>query len=203
MVSRAALQQFTYHGKSMSPTFRDGDQLLVDPHKQLHKGDIIVYPSAQDTHHTVHRIIACHANSIITRGDNNPLHDDTSPNYSEITGKVVAAYRNQKALTILNGWQGLLYAKTLHTAKQYTPKFSRLLHLPYHVLAKSLICRPLQILLTPYLKTASYTKPRGTELHLLLGKTIIAKKDAGSTTWKIRKPCRLIIHPTHISNRNR
>ena len=81
---------------SMSPTFKEGDMILVkkvDDLYTLKEGDVITFYTIVDGSRIIntHRIVkinqAENSRSFVTRGDNNPV-DDTLPAYaSDILGK--------------------------------------------------------------------------------------------------------------------
>ena len=85
---------------SMSPTFKEGDMILVkkvDDLYTLEEGDVITFYTIVDGSRIIntHRIVkinqAENSRSFVTRGDNNPV-DDTLPAYaSDILGKWTGA----------------------------------------------------------------------------------------------------------------
>jgi signal peptidase I len=180
-------------GCSMFPTLRVGDSLNVIAYgdKKIYPGDVVLFRGSG--HDVVHRVIAVNPDVIITQGDNNAGSDE--PILPEnILGHVISVQRENLTVTIHGGKKGLLIAKVLRIKKALSLKISRILHPLYHALAGSGIFR-----ITRFeTQILCFERPEGTEMQLLLGKRVIAKRHAGSNEWKIRRPFRLFIDETSL-----
>jgi len=69
-------------GRSMLPTLEGGDLVVIQsvPIGDVHVGDIIVYNNLCSTggESVVHRVVGIISGGLITKGDNNPLTDQSS-----------------------------------------------------------------------------------------------------------------------------
>ncbi len=78
-------------GKSMQPTFFEGNELCFKPIEinTLKKGDIVEY--TKGIHNVTHRIVSVNLlnKTIITRGDNSPKEAKETINFSQLKGKLV------------------------------------------------------------------------------------------------------------------
>lgn len=61
---------YTLQGASMHPHLRDGDKVIVSPHRQPRVGDVVVYKKDEDNTFVAHRIIKIDKNTFIAKGDN-------------------------------------------------------------------------------------------------------------------------------------
>lgn len=97
------------HGRSMCPALRPDDWLEIGP-ARLQPGQIIV-AQTEEGKPIVHRIIAVHGTSVITRGDN--THAPDSPwRPDQVLGQVQTIMRGQRSFAPhhrLTPWIRLLW----------------------------------------------------------------------------------------------
>lgn len=180
-------------GYSMFPTLRIGDSLNVIAYgdRKIYPGDVVLFRGSG--HDVVHRVITVNSKGIITQGDNNAGPD--KPILPEnILGHVISVQRGNRTVTIHGGKRGLIIAKVLRIKKALSLKISRMLHPFYHALAGSGLFRIMKF----ETQILCFERPEGTEMQLLLGKRVIAKRLPGSREWKIRRPFRLFIDETSL-----
>ena len=75
-------------GKSMLPTLRSGDLVLLRTSPAYQVGDIVGFSDPEIHAVIVHRIISSANGQYITQGDNNPTPDAYSSTYQDVLGKV-------------------------------------------------------------------------------------------------------------------
>ncbi len=182
-------------GYSMFPTLRIGDSLNVIAYgnKEIRPGDVVLFRGPGQKHDVVHRVIAVNPQGIITQGDNNAGPDEMILP-ENIIGCVVSIRRGNRTLRIHGGKRGFFIAKCLRIRKSLGLKISRMLHPIYHALADSRMFRMMKL----ETQILCFERPEGTEMQLLLGKRVIARRHAGSNEWKIRRPFRLFIDETSL-----
>jgi signal peptidase I len=77
---------FFYSGKSMNPTFKEGDIIYTKSETKVVPGDIIVFREKNIHAITVHRVICLNKEGFVTRGDNNSFFDRAPVAYEQILG---------------------------------------------------------------------------------------------------------------------
>jgi len=75
-------------GKSMEPTFHQGDLIILRTADQYFAGDVIAYRSATLNTTVLHRIISVDAAGFTTRGDHNTFYDPDHPRPADVIGSV-------------------------------------------------------------------------------------------------------------------
>jgi len=125
-VVRASGQvQLKVTGASMVPVLWPGDLLTVRSFEpsSLTPGSILVF--RQNQRLVVHRLMHREADSFITRGDARPCLDaPVSP--AEVLGRVVAAQRNGRALSLQPSLWQKLFASALRRSEGFTAIYLRL-----------------------------------------------------------------------------
>ena len=88
--------RFPARGDSMHPLIREGDTLHVDPvgGTAVRPGEVVLARAARGL--TAHRVVACDAASVVTRGDNAPGDDEPLAPHLVI-GRVVLVERAGRA----------------------------------------------------------------------------------------------------------
>lgn len=89
---RAGRAVFEVRGRSMRPTLRDGDAVLVVlADRSLRAGDLAVFRLGADA--VVHRFVGRHRDGLLFRGDGREALDPVVP-AGEVLGRVVAMRRS-------------------------------------------------------------------------------------------------------------
>ncbi len=190
-----------YTGPSMNPTLRAGDGMTVIPYgnSRPRVGDVVVFRSPERDQHIVHRVLSVDSQGIRTFGDNNGRVDPWILTPDDIVGRVVAARRKNKDITIHGGTRGKLMFPLLQNMKRAKLTAFRMLHPPYHWLARSGIIKRA---ISPLIKTQYlyFKRPNGVEIQLLMWRRIVARR-LPDRTWQIRRPFRLLIDETLLPGR--
>ena len=115
---------FRYQGRSMWPTFQEGDLLRVQPVtlQTLHVGDCITYHSHDGEALITHRVIALHDGKIHTRGDAHPEPDDLIVNADQLVGRVTGRFRLGGLKSVRGGIAGRLWGGFYHYAGRLDPQ---------------------------------------------------------------------------------
>lgn len=183
-----------YTGPSMNPTFKTLDGLQIIPYHgcTIRPGDVIVFNLPGLNRKATHRVVSIDSQGIRTRGDNNPYDDPWILTPDQVLGRVVCAQRRKLRLHIHGGLIGRLYVIALRTTHFIESKISKLLHPVYHRLARTDIFR---LWLPALVKTRilSFSRPKGTELHLVIGHFVVGRRLPGQKQWQIRRPFRLLV----------
>ncbi len=111
-------------GPSMYPTLQPGDGIELYTYKnptEIRVGDVIVYPHPKGTVDVVHRIIGINPEGVLTRGDNNNKIDPYTIKFKDIIGKVIAARRRTRLISIRGGRTGFLIHKLMLFRKYVLP----------------------------------------------------------------------------------
>jgi len=89
---------------SMRPLLRRGDEVFVSPVSPaaLHPGDLVVR-AAPGGDFVVHRLMACQAGMIVTRGECLPRADPAWP-AEQLAGRVVEAFRQGRPIALTARW---------------------------------------------------------------------------------------------------
>ena len=109
----APMQQVTFHGRSMEPFLRDGDDLRVEPvtWADVVVGDIVTY--RLDDRFPTLRVVEKRASRLVLRGDNWPATDfDAWPD--DLLGRVHARTRDGRTIT-RDDWAWRLQAARMRT----------------------------------------------------------------------------------------
>lgn len=178
----------------MSPTLNVPDVLEIEPcvGSALRCGDVVVFISPESGINVVHRVMSVGNCSVKTRGDNNNEPDSYDVPFEHVMGRVVAAGQGRKRRSIHSGTAGRFFgglARVRQAASRYA---SRLLHGPYHWLARTqILTRILPRTMKPH--TVCFSRPDGAVLQLFIGKRAIGRLDSDSRVWRIDRPFRLFI----------
>lgn len=186
-------------GPSMSPTLRPGDQIVVVPYDgwKARRGDVIVFrgPGGQQI---AHRAVRVESQGIRTRGDNNRDMDPWTLSPEDILGQVVYVQRAKRRRKVFGGLAGRVFGAIVRGAHLLDASISRLLRPTYHRLARR---RFATRFMSRHLQTrvVSFIRPEGLELHLLVGRLVIGRRLPGEAQWCIRRPFRLLVDETRLS----
>jgi hypothetical protein len=173
----------------MSPTLVEPEMVEVKPYDDCapRVGDVI-YFHAPDDHDIAHRITAITPEGIRTRGDNNPRDDSWLLQPDDIIGQVVAAQRGKVRRRIYGGRAGIAQYRFLRVWRRVNRRVSRVLHAPYHALARAGIARALlPARWRPRVVTFQETR------LLLFGRRVIGRYNARQGRWNIQRPFRLFV----------
>lgn len=188
---------FNYSGTSMSPMFRSGDWLWVQPYesRKISVGDVIVFRPTGESRITTHRVVAVNNNGVKTRGDNSRMEDPYSLQLHEIIGYVATIRRGTRSIRIRHGRLGLFFARFRRVIRQINLVVSGFFHPLYRYVADSrVLSRMFSRWLCPQI--VCFTKPDGIESQLFIGGHFVGRRPPGSEKWQIRRPFRLFIDPS-------
>lgn len=182
-----------YTGPSMNPTFKAGDGLVVAPYKdkKIRPGDVITFRPKDRSHNVVHRVIRVDRHGVHTRGDNNNKVDPWILTPDDIIGRVVSVKRKYREFPVSGGFRGRVYGFFILRCTMLIRKAPGILHSIYHFVSNTGLFRKLLPLSNTQI--LSFKRPNGTELQLVMGKRIIARRLPGSEQWQIKRPFRLFI----------
>ncbi len=94
---------FFYSGKSMNPTFMEGDIIYTKTETKIVPGDVVVFRDRSMKKITVHRVIYLTKEGFRTRGDNNSFFDRIPVAPEQILG-VAELFENKGQIkVVLNG----------------------------------------------------------------------------------------------------
>jgi hypothetical protein len=179
----------------MRPTLRSGDLLELAPvPARLRPGAVIVFPHPREGRLVVHRVIAVGPSGIATRGDGNRSPDPWLLGGEQPIACVRAVCRGERRLELSAGEAGLIRARVGWARRRAARVASHVLHRPYRALGES---GRVAGLLPAALRPRVVESPgRGAPVRrILLGRWVIARMCAGSGSWEVRKPFRLLIAP--------
>ncbi len=193
---------FSYHGHSMEGTFKSGDILLLETVtlSDVVPGDVVVFDFAKHRHQKiqiVHRVLACTACGLITKGDANPFPDLQIVTSENLIGRVNFMIRNGKVLPVFGGNAGRLRSHSIRLWRRLVA-FGRA---PYRWLRASGIIR---LLWHPSLKRVTLATAQGPAVkYLHAGKTVAVWRPETRTYW-CRKPYDLVLEsPLLTANHQR
>jgi len=197
-----AENRLNFSGVSMLPTLKPGDllKLVRCKKREIHVGDVVAFQSPISQGLIVHRVVAFDYTGLRTKGDNNDRIDDWVLSPHNIFGRIVSAHRGGQTITILGGFRGRQYVRTIHTVRCLNKALmSALLSPLYHWLAKTGIFKKMFLCL---LNTRIYCFKCGDqlELQILLGRRIIGRLFPGQKQWYIKRPFRLIVDEKSLPN---
>lgn len=178
---------YAYHGRSMWPTFQEGDLLIVEPvdPSQLRRGDCIVFLTRPEAPHTIHRIVTLRP-EIWARGDARPCRDDEPVNPASIAGRVRARVRCGSQRGVRGGGQGLLSGKLMYYAGLLDPyKDSRGGRVARGI---AWVCGIATRYWLRHTRTLALASPTGEVIYLMLGQKAIAHWDKEHGLWAVPWP---------------
>ncbi len=99
----------TLSGNSMYPTLKAPDFLDVEPYngKNPRRGDVACFHDPVKGIRVVHRIMAVHADGLLTRGDNNSENDPFPVPMSAVEGRVTAVHGQGRHRPVAGGLAGM------------------------------------------------------------------------------------------------
>ena len=183
-----------YIGPSMNPLFVDGDGLHIVPYegRAVMRGDVIVFVPPGGETKIVHRVVACDAQGIKTRGDNAKHADPWVLTPDNILGRVTYIQRRDRKRSISGGFRGQILARFFRCLHLGNTVISIMLHPVYRGLCRStFLRRRLHHLIKP--RVLSFKRPEGVELQLVAARRLIGRRRAGRGHWEIRRPFRLFV----------
>jgi len=183
-----------YKGESMFFTLRSFDRLKVERYglaRRIQVGDVICFSLASTPSIIVHRVVGIYGEYIKTRGDNHDFIDPWTITVEDITGQVVYGYRGKRRFLVYGGFIGRCWAFWLSSLR-------RVKKIVYYFL-KPLY---LQIINYKFIKEIFFLllrirriKIRASdfEVHLFLGKRVIARYSSWERRWRITKLFRFLL----------
>lgn len=188
-------------GPSMYPTLKPGDGIELCPYKtsaQIRVGDVIVCPHPKGTVDVVHRIIAIRHESVITRGDNNNKVDPYRVQFDDIKGKVVAAKRRSRRISIKGGNAGFFIHK-LMLFRKHTWLYALG---PFRFFSNRIaafgVFNMFHSLLD--LKIVRIERNQEHQRILVSGNRAIGRQLADTGEWQIRFPYKLFVNKRRLKN---
>ena len=184
----------TCNGPSMNPTLKPGDGLDLYPYRdpaEIRVGDVIVYPHPSRTVDVVHRIIEIRTDGVIARGDNNNKIDPYTVRFEDIIGKVIAAKRKNRCVTIRGGKTGFWIHKLMLSRKYFMLYGLGPLRVVSNIMAASGIFNVFHSVFN--LRIIHIKGDRQRQLILVSGNRAIGKQLTGSGEWQIRFPYKYFI----------
>jgi signal peptidase I len=187
-------QWMFYAGPSMNPTLRASDILHVVPcaDKEIRIGDVIVFTPPEGGSSIVHRVVSKDARGVRTRGDNNACVDPHVLEPHHILGLVVHAQRGDKLRRVHGGAAGRVIGNLMNLRGYIDRKLSGVPAATPH--------RPNQLravgawfLSRMHPRIVRFSARGGSELQMLVGRHLIARRPAGEERWVIRRRYRLFI----------
>ena len=193
-INPTRLESMTYIGCSMYPTLKPGERLQITPYERqrIRRGDVIVFipPGGDST--IVHRVVLAEPKEIKTRGDNSNDVDPWVLGPDQIFGRVVYAERGKRLRKVAGGLRGFTWITMLRAMRSVGPSLLYLLQPPYHWLVKNEVLREWRLAqIKP--RVISFERSDGTELQLIVGRTVIGRWLPGRRRWHIRLPYRLFL----------
>jgi hypothetical protein len=182
----------------MNPTIAEPALMEVVPYTHeaaVRPGDVLLFQPPGQPSAIVHRAMRITPRGILTRGDNNPMDDAAPLAFAHVTGRVVAIRRGEQRRTIHGGRAGLAWHYFLRGWRVINRWLSRLLHAPYHALARTGLLRRL----LPARWRPRVVVFQGARL-VMLGARVIGRYDARTRAWQIRRPLRLLCDPQDLTN---
>jgi len=185
-----------YTGPSMNPTLVEPEMVEVKPYtdRAPRVGDVIYFHAPTDDRDIAHRITAITPAGIRTRGDNNPGDDSWLIQPRDIVGRVVAAQCGKARRAIYGGRVGVTQYRFLRVWRRVNRRVARVLHAPYHALARTGIARAW---------LPARWRPRAVAFQetrlLMFGARVIGRYDARRGQWAIQRPFRLFVNEAELS----
>jgi hypothetical protein len=188
------LKSLNYIGHSMHPLFKAGDRLQIVSYEQrkILEGDVVVFISSGDNSKVVHRVVSVTQAGIKTRGDNSNHEDDWILRRENILGRVISVQRGKRRFRVFGGPLGHSFAMVIRAIKSIDTILSPLLRPFYQRLARrATLDRWLPSRMRP--RVISFKREAGTELQLVMGRSVIGRWSEGKSGWNIRRPFRLFV----------
>jgi hypothetical protein len=179
----------------MTPTFKSGEGLDIKPYDEIpaRRGDVVIFKHPMRTVKVVHRVVSiCSDGAIRTQGDNNSLMDPWVLKKQDLLGKVIFKSKGSGKRPVLNGTAGIAYFHVQQILRAFLKKSWKLFR-PFYLLVKK---SPLKnTIITHYLKPrlVIFEREKGKEIHMLLGRRLIARKQADSDKWQVPLLMRVLL----------
>jgi len=176
----------------MIPTFRTGQVLYVRPDvHDLRRGDVVVYE--QGGCYIVHRVVSIEKDGYITRGDNNPLTDDSPIRPDRVIGRVEMGERWGEIIPVRRGRRGLWLAQFNHFSNRLEPKLRSIVGWPYSLLKASKLIGKVW---KPAIYQINLRTDTGMLVKYIYHQKTVAVWEASQGRFECRKPFDLVIpHP--------
>lgn len=128
--------RFQVEGTSMRPTIWPGDIITIDPDRKVQPGDIIFYH--HQGHFLAHRLVACQAGMLLTKGDDSDHPDSPFPD-TALLGKVIQVERPRPGLSSAAGRRRLYH----YLVYWLQCRWPWIYHLGRRLKNSGRVCRPL------------------------------------------------------------
>jgi len=184
---------FIYTGRSMSPTLRQGDLVVLEAGRKrpIRRGDVIVFSRPGVTSHIVHRVEAAVGDGFLTRGDGSSALDDQIVTHDQIRGRVGHIVREKRLMRVPQG-PSPAAVRLRQTLDEIDRKAKHCLGPLYQYFARKVMPRRwLFSLLSPRL--LCLRRPDGLEWKLFAGRRQIGFLPPGAGSWRIHRPYLLMI----------
>ncbi len=177
-----------YMGQSMSPLFREGDdiQFRSCADRPVRRGDVVVFTPPGESRLVIHRVIGIGPEGIRTRGDRNSSPDPWLLEKGAILGIAVRSRRRGKDRAISRGIGGRLHSAAASFLLDLRARAVQALD----PLLKGGSCSGLFVAWVPDRyrpRVLAISRPEGTEFMLLMGRHVAGRRFAGNKFWQIRK----------------
>ncbi|HNT67313.1 MAG TPA: signal peptidase I [bacterium] len=189
-LSIAKQERFIYSGRSMKPTFKNGQRLYVRPAvKRLRPGDVVVFAPHTGSQPIVHRVVAVSAAGLITRGDHNLKIDPRPVSATDLIGRVDFFQQQGQLHRVLGGCRGLLNAKLRWFRLACRAKAYIVLFKWYRALVTSSSAAPLiRRLIRPEFDYITLNSDRGPLVKAMLRGRVVARWEPRVHRFQCRKP---------------
>ena len=180
-----------YVGPSMYPTLKPLDRLKLIHYgaRTVRAGDVVVFRPPVGGQRVTHRVVKSNAESIMTRGDNNPLNDPWTLTHEKILGQVVSARRNARWVTIHGGLRGRIRAVVMRSIRWVKRMIYRLTQAIYRTLIGNRNNRlKLKLPVQKIFRIVSFQRPKGIEFQLFIGSRLVARRPGENGQWRLRRP---------------
>ncbi|MCP4695070.1 MAG: S26 family signal peptidase [Desulfobacterales bacterium] len=185
---------FTISGGSMRPALRESDLIEATPpgDRPARVGDVILFTPPGAGRVVAHRVVRVTKEGVYTRGDNNARKDAFLVRPGEIEGRVTAVWRGSRRGVVAGGPRGRWTARLSGPRRVLGRFLSRLLHAPYHALARrGVMHRFLPDALKP---RVVLFRENGRDLpKLLIGRRVVGRFDPAAGDWIVQRPFRLFV----------
>ena len=126
-------ERFRYTGSSMVPTFKPGQVLYIRPvSRDIQPGDVIVYHRGDD--YVVHRVHSVQPDGMRTRGDNNPIEDESPVPLENVIGVVEKVDDWGDIRPVTGGKKGLWQAQARWELRALNNRILPWLGAPYRLI---------------------------------------------------------------------
>ena len=179
---------------SMYPTLQVGDGMKVLPYngRRIRPGDVVVFQHPGGKHFIVHRVVRLDGQGIHTRGDNQFDVDSLPLQPTHIIGRVAGVSRGDRTWSLAAGWRGQMVAAFARIRRLSISWTTKTLRPVYRGLVNSGLSRRFLGRQTS-LRIFCFSRPKGVEMHLFLGRQPVGRWSADVKQWQIRAPFRLFI----------